>query len=43
MGFMDLLILAAVALVMFYALKHIKKGGCGGCGGDCRNCGKKNG
>ena len=27
MGFMDFLILAAVALAVFFALKHIKKGG----------------
>ncbi len=43
MGFMDFLILAAVALAVFYALKHIKKGGCGNCCGNCRNCGRKNG
>lgn len=43
MGFMDFLILATVALAVFYALKHIKKGGCGSCGGNCRNCRRKNG
>ena len=33
MGFMDFLILAAVALAVFYA----------NCCGNCRNCGRKNG
>lgn len=43
MGFMDFLILAAVAVAVYYALKHIKKSGCNCYGGDCRNCGRKNG
>ena len=43
MGFMDFLILAAVALAVFYALKHIKNGSCGCCCVNSRNCGIKNG
>lgn len=41
MNGLDILILAAVALAVFCAVRQMKKGGCGGCGGDCRNCGNK--
>lgn len=41
MGGLDILILAVVALALFFALRRMKRGGCCGCCGDCRNCGKK--
>ncbi len=37
-GFYDMLILAAVAVLVVLAVRRIRKHGTG-CGGDCSNCG----
>ena len=43
MKFVDILIIAAIALLLFFALRYIIKhrGRCPGCGGDCSCCAEK--